>query len=138
MKTITKLSVFLLFILVTACSKSDDSKPTEPVIDGQWKLKYVNGSITGASYYFESGVVNGTFNPSDQTVVVENNNTNNNLNDLFPSGTYSYEIIDNSSDSSCSQILKIDIMELGCLTIEENNLTMNQTFADGFQVHLVR
>jgi len=138
MKTITKLSVFLLFILVTACSKKDDSKKTEPVIDGQWKLKYVNGSITGASYYFEPGIVNWTFNPNNHTVVIENNNTNNNLNALFPSGTYSYEIIDNSSDPSCSQIMKIDIMEMGCLTIENNDLTMDQTFADGIQVHLVR
>lgn len=137
MKTIAKLSIFLLFIVVTACSKSDNSEPT-PKIDGEWNLKYVNGSFTGASYYFQPGIVNWKFDPTNQTVTVENNNTDTNLNAIFPSGTYNYEILDSNPDVSCSQSIKIDGIEFGCLEITTDELNITQTYVDGFHVHLVR
>jgi hypothetical protein len=138
MKTIKQITLLFIFIVVSSCSKNnDDTSQTVAKIDGQWKLKYVNGSITGASYYFEPGVVNWLFNPMNNTVTVVNNNTNNNLNAVFPSGTYTYEISSNP-EVSCNQTIKIDGTEFGCLDITTNELNIDQTFADGFQVHLVR
>jgi hypothetical protein len=138
MKSIQLLSFFLLLIVVSSCSKSNDPETPIAKIDGQWKLVYFNGSFTGASYSFEPGIITWTFNPITQKVFVVNNNTNTNLNGVLETGIYDYQIIDNPESSICTDAIKVGGTEMGCVSITTDNLDINQTFDDGFQVHFIR
>lgn len=138
MKTLITLSFFLLFSSLNSCSDSND-KNTATSINGVWNLRYVNGSITGASYVFEPGVVTWNFNTATNQVTVVNNNTNNNLNSVLNSGVYTYTITSNPDNTlPCSQVIRIDTQDMGCLSITSTQLIMNQTFADGIQIELNR
>ena len=138
MKTIKLLSLFLLLTSLSGCSSSSNNNPTNSKINGVWNLRYVNGSIAGVNYVFEPGVVIWTFNSNSHLVTVENNNTDNNLNPLLSSGVYPYTISNNQSTASCGQSIEINSQDMGCVLIDSDGLFITETFADGFQIQLVR
>jgi hypothetical protein len=133
-KTISILGM-LLALVVSACS-SDSNSSHASIVDGQWKLVHVSGSFAGISSDFAPGVITWDFNPTTQTVTVVNNNTDANLTDIFETGVYNYQIVGNPDPQTCSQIIKIDNMEMGCFSIVDGNLEIDQAFADGFTVTL--
>lgn len=137
MKTIKFLSILFFITIITSCSSNNSSSTSSNLIAGQWKLVYVNGSFAGVSNHFEPGIITWTFNPTTQMVTVVNNNTNDNLLDVFKTGVYNYQITNNSNPSLCSETLKINNMEMGCFSIANNTLRIDQTFTDGFGVTLV-
>ncbi len=132
-----QLSFFgiLLALAISGCSSDSNSSHAE-IVEGQWKLINVSGSFAGVSNDFEPGVITWDFNPTLHTVTVVNNNTDDNLTDLFDTGVYNYQIVPNPDPQTCSELLTVDIMELGCFSIVDGNLKIDQAFADGFTITL--
>ncbi|MGC4041354.1 MAG: hypothetical protein QM710_11380 [Flavobacterium sp.] len=120
---------------MTSCS-SDSNSARSSIVDGQWKLTNVSGSIIGSSSDFEPGMITWDFNPTTQTVTVVNNNTDENKTDIFETGIYNYQIVANDNPELCSQVIKIDNIEMGCFNIVEGKLKIDQAFADGYTLTL--
>lgn len=127
---LTLLSVILLW----GCS--NDSNSRSNTIEGQWKLINVTGTFAGVDDDFAPGLITWDFNPIMHTVSIVNNNTDDSKWDVFETGVYNYQIIDNP-DFPCGEMLKIDNMEMGCFSVTSNSLTIDQSIADGFTLQFV-
>lgn len=133
-----KRTKFLLLLLpafcLTSCSDDDTTEPvyTIPEVSATYKLVNVSGSIAGVSHDFEPGTITWKFN-TDQTVTIVNNNTNENVEDFFESGTYelSYQPAE-YIPAPCEENLVIDNIDLGCVDATENGLVLTQAVADGY------
>jgi hypothetical protein len=125
----------LLALIAFGCS-SDSNSPHANIVDGQWKLVHVGGSFAGVSSDFEPGIITWDFNPTTQTVTVVNNNADDNKTDIFETGVYNYQVVANPDPQTCSEILKIDNVEMGCFSIVDGNLRIDQAFADGYTLTL--
>jgi uncharacterized protein YcfL len=132
-----KLSILgiLLALILSGCS-SDSNSPHANIVEGQWKLIHVSGSFAGVSSDFVPGVITWDFNPTTQTVTVVNNNTNDNLTDIFETGVYNYSVVATQDPELCSEIIKIDDQEMGCFSIVNGHLQIDQSFVDGYTVTL--
>jgi hypothetical protein len=131
-KSILFLATFLL-VLLPSCS--NDSNPNADTVEGQWKLINVSGTFAGVGNDFAPGLITWDFNPTTQTVTVVNNN-NTDLWDVFETGLYNYQIVDNP-EFPCGEIIKIDGIEMGCFSFTGNELVIDQSIADGFRLQFV-
>jgi hypothetical protein len=138
-------SFLILLLLTTACSKDSNIEKVdsntldlEHDICGRWKLLYVTGGITGVSYNFENEDVTWTINSTTQMVTVVNNNSNDNMIDIAETGNYNYRINTDPNPLGCGETFVLDIMDLGCVYIQNGHLIMDQTFADGMRVEFER
>lgn len=138
---VSKKQILVLGILVSfffsACSKDSDTKH-ENILQGEWKLINVSGSIVGFIHDFEPGTILWNFNTASNTLTIVNNNTNSELTDLFESGQYNFQIEDSANSQICSETLEIQNIEMGCFSVANDTLTINQTYADGYSVKLIR
>lgn len=132
----TKLSILgiLLVLILSGCSNDSDSSGA--IVAGKWKLVQVSGSFAGTQSNFEPGTISWEFNPKNQSVKVINNNTNENLTDLFESGTYDYSIVTSENPEICSKILKINNIDMGCFEIVNGDLKIDQAYVDGYTITL--
>lgn len=129
-----KLNLFftlLTVIMLSGCS--NDSGSNTDAVEGQWKLINVSGTFAGIDNDFEPGLITWDFNPITQTVSIVNNNTDPNVWDVFDTGVYNYQIVDNP-EFSCGEIIKIDGIEMGCFSVSENEFVIDQSIADGFRL----
>ncbi len=133
-KSIFSLAILLL-VLLPSCS--NDSNPNSDTVEGQWKLINVSGTFAGIDNDFAPGLITWDFNPTTQTVTVVNNNTDQNLWDIFETGVYNYQIVDNP-DFPCGEIIEIDGIEMGCFSVSGNEFVIDQSIADGFRLQLVQ
>lgn len=122
----------ILIVIIASCSiNNDDDKPQ--VVRSEWHLKNVSGGLAGVNNDFDFNQVIWVFNELQGLLTVLNNNTNA-VEDGLDSGTYSYSMLDDGTNT----FLIIDNSEFGGLTITNNNLTIDQnltstgTSADGF------
>ncbi len=132
-----KLNLFftlLTVIMLSGCS--NDSGSNADTVEGQWKLINVSGTFAGIDNDFEPGLITWDFNPITQTVSVVNNNTDPNKWDVFETGVYNYQIVDNP-EFPCGEIIKIDGIEMGCFSVTENEFVIDQSIADGFRLQFV-
>jgi hypothetical protein len=121
----------LLLVILPSCS--NDSNPNADTVQGQWKLINVSGTFAGIDNDFEPGLITWDFNATTQTVTVVNNNTDPNLWDIFETGVYNYQIVE-VPDYPCSEIIKIDGIEMGCFSVTDNEFVIDQSIADGFRI----
>lgn len=131
-KSILTLTLLLL-VLMPSCS--NDSSTNSNTVEGQWKLINVSGTFAGIDNDFAPGLITWDFNATTQTVTVVNNN-NTALWDVFETGIYNYQIVDNP-EFPCGEIIKIDGIEMGCFSISGNELVIDQSIADGFRLQFV-
>lgn len=132
-----QLSFLAISLSMLFFSCSSDSKPSqEKILQGRWKLVHVSGSFAGASSQFEPGVITWTFNTATNKVTIVNNNTDENLTDLFDTGVYNYQIVQSDNPEICPQVIKIDNIEMGCFSLSEGSLKIDQAFLDGYTVTL--
>jgi len=141
MKRITFLLLLPAFFL-TSCSDDDqeDSGPVRifPEVSTTWKLVNVSGSIAGVSHDFAPGTITWTLNVNE-TVTVVNNNTNEDVEDFFGSGTYEFSLEPfEYTPAPCDRNLVIDSSELGCAEFTENGLVLTQAMADGYVLTFVK
>jgi hypothetical protein len=143
MKKITFLPYFFFVLFFCACHSDDNAAyyplPTNQSLEGEWKLVNVRGGIAGVNDTFADGTILWKFNGISQTVAVTNNNTDDQMQDILPSGLYHYSIVANEATPElCAQTFQIDGTNMGCFNIGLAEFTMNQTETDGFLVTLVR
>ena len=137
MKTLRILSAFFLLFVLGSCSDSGTS--AEKTLNGEWKLTSVHGGITGAHYTFEPGVITWTFDTETNSLVVVNNNTDENKEDMLPSGPYQYSVEANTvTPEICAENFVIDDINFGCYDLGTNTLTFGQVEADGYLITLKR
>lgn len=139
MKRTTLLLLLLSSFHFTSCNDDDTTTNDDPQIaEEQWKLINVSGSIAGVSHDFEPGTITWTFNENN-TVTVVNNNTDENAEDFFESGTYDFHYeTNNDAPDMCAQTFFVDDTELGCLTETATELEFSQVWADGYHLTFVK
>ena len=93
--------------------------------------------MLGVNQEIEPGMITWNFNSITNTVTIVNTTTDQMLYDFFETGVYNYQILESSSDFGCDEVLKIDNIELGCLSIVDDKLVIDQTYADGFRLELI-
>ncbi len=121
-----------ILAIVLGCSGDDDTNVIIPLtgIDGVWNLINVTGGFVGTDHDFESGLITWDFEESSQTVTITNNNTDDTLEDSFPSGTYTYTII---TAQGGNQEILVDGRNIGNFELTSNQFTIDETFRDGFR-----
>ncbi len=123
--------ILLSFTILLSCSNDDDSNPEIVVsgLSGKWNLVNVSGGFIGVDHDFATGVIVWDFNETNKTVVITNTNTDDTLEDSFPTGTYDFLIIDNQGVNE----LMVDNRNLGNLEIANSQLVIDENFRDGFR-----
>tara|TARA_B100001105_G_scaffold241774_1_gene221423 strand:+ start:641 stop:1042 length:402 start_codon:yes stop_codon:yes gene_type:complete len=123
------LYIFLGLSLMFGCS-DDESNQTE-TLNGIWNLKNVSGGLAGINIDYNQGDVKWSFNLENNTLIVENNIITTGPEDIYAgleSGTYNIEI----TQSGEIQTLFINNTERGVLILLNDNLKIDEGFADGF------
>lgn len=127
------LASVIFIVVLTSCSISSDNNNTQ-VVRTEWHLKNVSGGIEGVNDDFNYNIVVWTFDETLNTLTVSNNNTDTSKEDGLDSGTYTYSLIEEGSNT----FLVVDDHEIGSLTLSTNELiidensTSNGNGADGF------
>ncbi len=124
----------LLTLLQVGCSTNSTTSNTDPV-QGLWKLVAVDGTFAGIHDTFTPGLITWTFNSSNHTVTVVNNNTDAAAWDLLDSGVYDYHFV-NNPDAPCGESIEINGSIYGCYTVTNDTLVIDQAIADGFAITL--
>jgi hypothetical protein len=132
------IPLFCFFIFTSCSVNRGDDVPTEQNTVIQWNLINVRGGVAGVNHNFELGEIIWVFDDSNGILSIENNNTDDTLEDGFNSGNYTFYYID---DDFLNLYITIGDTEFGSITISENNLyfiinqnetSTNGTGADGF------
>lgn len=121
-----KLKTLILTLLIgsgilISCSDDADILPQEEQLNGTWNLKNLSGGFAGLNENYSNGTITWTFNPQNQTIIVDNNIPASE-GFIFSSGTYNYSI----TIAGGQKYVNIDSDEYGGLTISANNLTIDQ------------
>jgi hypothetical protein len=114
-----------------------NNPPTE-FADGEWHLVQVTGSIAGINHIYEPETITWTFN-DDGTVDVINTNTNDSMTDFLDTGTYefSFEVNDDAPEM-CASVMFIENVNYGCQEIDGNEMTLTNTWADGYELRFTK
>lgn len=137
-----KILPFLLLtaLLTTACNDDNANSTliTPEGISGKWNLVNQRGGFQGHSLDFENGEVVWTFNSEDEIVAIENNSDGTDgIN--FPTAIYNYSMVTNEvSPESCDKTLNIEVVDLGCINIEGNIMTITPVGADMYTLTFKR
>ncbi len=131
MNRLAFLSLIFLFT-VLGCSNDDnssDSGGNTPELNGTWNLISVTGGFVGIDHNFDVGTIIWNFNESSNTIAVTNNNTDDSIEDILPTGIYNYSII------TVGEVLEfiVDDVNRGNFEIITNQFTVNEPFRDGFR-----
>ncbi len=125
-------SLLFLFV-VLGCSNDDDGASNPDIssseLSGSWNLINVSGGFQGIDQDFDPGTVIWVFNETNNTIAVTNNNTDNSIEDMLPTGTYDYALV------SLQQVreIVIDGVNRGNLEVTAGQLIINEQFRDGFR-----
>ena len=129
----TLLILLISFFTLTHCSTNNDN--TQPnVTEVYWSLTNTTGGVAGVNDDFPKGEIKWVFNELTETLIVENNNTDNTKQGGLDSGNYAYSLLEVGLNS----FLIIDSEEVGRLTVTTSKLIIdeNQTsqgdLNDGF------
>lgn len=144
MKRIIPVFVILIITLAASCSDDDNMNPVfynsnTQEADGKWHLIQVTGGIAGINHLFEPSTITWTFSENDDSVTVENTNINESLQDFFDSGTYNISVLANDQvPANCNFLLIIDNVDFGCRDIVNDNMTLTQQVADGYELKFTK
>jgi outer membrane lipoprotein-sorting protein len=128
MKKIALLFLMSSTLCLTNCS-DDDSKKAESAskLDGKWKLVSITAPMVSETHTIKNGSVSWQFDESENRVTVISTSDD----DLNPleSGNYTYSI--NKVESICDESLKVGEIDFGCISIDNNTLTVSTAYVDG-------
>ena len=137
MKVFYKVLSLVIVLISFGCQNDNESNFTQDQLSREWKFVKVTGGLLGVNQEIEPGMITWNFNSITNTVTIVNRTTDQMLYDFFETGVYNYQILESSSDFGCDEVLKIDNIELGCLSIVDDKLVIDQTYADGFRLELI-
>lgn len=139
MKTITLLKIIIATLLLSSCCNQDDGNPVENSLSGKWHLVQVSGGFAGFNHLYEPGTISWEFNTTTNSFKVVNTNTDESLEDLFETGTYTYgTTINTATPELCEEVILLDDIDYGCFGIENNQLIISMVETDGYYIKLLR
>ncbi len=119
--------------MILSCSEDDDvvfnPDPNSLGLEGEWNLINVSGGFIGINENLDKGTVVWDFNETDKNIVIVNNNMNDMINDIFPSGTYNFSMVMMNENKE----LIINDRSLGSFELTNNEFTIDEQFRDGFR-----
>ncbi|MCF7569290.1 hypothetical protein L3X37_13085 [Sabulilitoribacter arenilitoris] len=131
-----KSVIFVLscFFVFSSCSlnESDSSAPQE--IEYYWHLIQVTGGVAGIDERFDVDTIVWNFDDDTGTLTVDNNNTDDSIEDGLDGGTYSFSVLDIDGNT----YLLVDDEEIGSFNVNQSTFTLDTnkmstgTGADGF------
>ena len=123
--------ILALMLLTLSCSSDDDAQQdSEPTLNATWSLVNVSGGFAGVDDDFESGIITWHFNNESSEITVTNNDTSNAIHSGYASGTYSYEVLTTSNETS----VVIENTDLRIISLTTNQLILDEgMISDGFQ-----
>lgn len=122
------------FFVLSNCSTNNEESTTPDEVAFLWHLVGVTGGIAGIDEQFDVNTIVWNFDDVNQTLVIDNKNTDDSLEDSLDSGTYAFSVL---SEGSLTYLL-VDGTEIGSFEINSNSLTIDQNFTssgtvtDGF------
>lgn len=138
MKNLKLITILIITAIFSSCN-NDDDKNTEATLAGNWKLIETSGTIAGTTDTFTPGTITWNFNVNEGLFTVINNNADENAQDVFDSGIYSYSFVQSPlANSICNKTIKLDDVDYGCFTITNTTLQINQGEADGLILKFIR
>ncbi|MDR6967101.1 hypothetical protein J2X31_001108 [Flavobacterium arsenatis] len=139
MKITNLIIVAFLLVFLSSCCNNDDGNPVNQQIEGKWHLVQVSGGFVGINHVYEPGTISWEFNPSTNKLKVINTNTDDNMQDIFDTGTYDYGFqLNTATPEICPENILLNSIDYGCYTISSNNLIISQVETDGFLIKLIR
>jgi hypothetical protein len=115
------LTLFIASLGLMNCKKQNNDNP----IETKWHLSSKSGGFAGGFQEYNRDEISWTFDGETLTVV---NNVAFGSHDLFENGNYSYVLIESNGE----KILKVDGVEIGTYSIENNNLSVSENIVDGY------
>lgn len=134
-----KKSLFLLIaipLLAVSCN-DDDNTAQANNLQGRWNLVNVSGGLMGQDLDIPSGTITWTFG-YNTVKVINNNPADTSAEDFFETGNYNYEYSESEASIICTQTLKINNVDLGCVTVQDNTLKLTMQENDGYILILKR
>lgn len=132
MNRLVFFSVIFLFTSI-GCSNDDDTTSDPDIntseLNGTWNLVNVNGGFVGIDHDFSTGTIVWVFNDTNTTVTITNNNTDDAIEDLLPTGTYDYTVVTIGDNLE----LIVDSVNRGNFEITMNQFTIVEQPRDGFR-----
>ena len=134
---IMKKSIILVlscFFIFSNCSLNDSESAPEQEIEYYWHLIQVTGGVAGVDERFDLNTIVWNFDDDTNILTVENNNTDDSIEDGFNAGTYSFSILDIDG----TLYLIVDDEEIGSFNVNQSTFTLDTnkmstgTGADGF------
>lgn len=131
------IPLFCFFIFTSCSVNNNDNTPTEVTVI-QWNLINVSGGVAGVDHDFELGEIIWVFDEFSGNLNIENNNTDDSLEDGLDSGDYTFFL---EEDEFLNLYVIIDGIEYGSLivsgdtsyfTLDQNESSTTGTGADGF------
>lgn len=128
------LLVLSCFFIFSNCSLNDSDSAPPQELQYLWHLIQVTGGVAGVDERFDVGDIVWSFDEDTNILTVENNNTDDTIEDGLDSGTYSFSVLDIDGIT----YLTVDGNELGSFVVNQSTFTLDQnkmstgTGADGF------
>lgn len=136
-----KFFIKLLFICFTffqlSCQNDTEKSTLNEKIAREWQLTTVLGGFAGVNQSFNMDEISWSFNSITGTVTIINNTTNESLYDFFETGIYNYQIETMLVEGELTDVLFIDSIDMGSISIVDHKLFLHQTYADGFQLEFI-
>ncbi len=137
MKNTILLLGIILFTLTNCSTEGNSNNQPSQITITEWNLINVTGGIAGVDHDFEIGDIVWSFNNINALLTVNNNNTEDDLEDSLPTGSYNISFIETNDDL----FLRISDQEFGeviisgtdneDMVIDQNSLSTGQG-SDGF------
>ncbi|MES2485936.1 MAG: hypothetical protein V4581_08345 [Bacteroidota bacterium] len=126
MKKFALIFLFFPALLLTGCNNDDDTTANASGLEGLWFLYNVSGGFGGQNHDFEMAKFTWEFKPGN-VLRVQNNETDDNV--PLSEGSYTYSITD--VEGVCNESLTASDRSFGCITIQNDTLTLSEAFVDG-------
>ncbi|WP_159025454.1 hypothetical protein [Aquimarina sp. Aq78] len=128
--------IYIVFLFaMIGCSGDDDGNPVDPApnpsgLTGIWNLVNITGGFAGVNENFEKGIIVWDFDDTKKRVEVTNNNAaSSSIEDLFPTGTYTFSIVTIDGNKE----LIVNDRNLGNFEITTDEFIIDEQFKDGFR-----
>lgn len=138
MKIFIKLLLFCFTFFQLSCQNDTESNSLNEKIAREWQLTKVSGGFVGINQVFNPNQITWSFNSITGTVSIINNTADESLYDFFETGVYNYQIETMLIEGELAEVLLIDNLEMGCISIVDHKLFLHQTYADGFQLEFIK
>ena len=110
------------FFILTNCTINNDTANSIETVQIKWSLVRVNGGIAGVTEQFGLNTIVWVFNEATLVLTVVNNNTDDSMEDGLDSGTYTYSVTKDDTNS----YLTVNANELGSFTLTTDNLAIDE------------